>query len=234
MTKQLSIVLTATILPNAIRTEYSDFMLRRAAYLKAIDFYQEYSDVYFLENSAYDLASDVDFFKYKNVHIRKFSPSKFYAKGKGYQEFEMLDSWLNTEKLVPSRWIKISGRYLVSDFDKVFAECLNENKYNLIIEQKLLSGRGALTDVFYVTSEFYKRCFLGIYQFSDDATDIFIEHVVYETLQNSDEFRLFREIPMVTGISGSTGLALDITLKRKLKREIRNFLYRFNNKYRIV
>ncbi len=231
--KYPSIVLTATIIPNAIRTEYTDTSSRRAEYLKAIEFYKKYGRIYFLENSTYDLMSDKDFFKYENVHIRKFPPSKYYIKGKGYQEFEMLDSWLTREIPAPSRWIKISGRYLVSDFDKIFAECLNENNYSLIIEQKKPPSRIAYTDIFYITSEFYRSRFLGAYKDSDDVINVYIEHVIRERLRNPDEYRLFREMPLITGISGSTRGTFSITLKKRLKRVIGNLLYRFNQKYRI-
>ena len=234
MDNDIAIVLTATIIPNSILTEHSDFILRRAEYLKAIDYYKKYANVFFLENSSYDLLSDKEFFKYENVFIRKFPPSSYPVKGKGYQEFEMLDNWLNTEVPAPSRWIKITGRYFVNDFDKIFSECINESHCSLVIEQKLPPSPVARTDIFYVTSAFYRHRFLGVYKYSDDAVNIYIEHVIRERLLQSDDFRLFRELPLITGISGSTGHALNLTLKKRLRRAIGNFLHRFNDRYRIV
>jgi hypothetical protein len=234
MKNDIAIVLTATIIPNTIRTNHSDFMQRRAEYLKAIDYYHKYANIFFLENSSYDLFADKDFFKYKNVFIRKFSPSSCISKGKGYQEFEMLDNWLNNEVSAPSRWIKITGRYFVDDFDKLFTDCFNENNHSLIIEQKRPPSIVALTDIFYVTSIFYKRRFLGLYKHSDDAVNIFIEHVIRKKLLVDDDFRLFRELPLITGISGSTGETLNMTLKKKVRRRIGGLLYRFNNRYRFV
>ena len=234
MNDNIAVVLTATIIPNAILTEHSDFHQRRGEYLKAIELYQKYASVYFLENSAYDLLSDKEFFKYKNVFIRKFSPSKYIAKGKGYQEFEMLDNWLNTETSVPTRWIKITGRYIVSNFDKIFSECIDEKNSSIVIEQKKHPSTTALTDIFYVKSDFYKRRLLGAYVYSDDAVNKYIEHVIRERLQQTDDFRLFREMPLIMGVSGSTGDLLSITLKKKIRRIIGNILYIFNDKYRIV
>ncbi|MBK6799323.1 MAG: hypothetical protein IPG76_21700 [Acidobacteria bacterium] len=40
--------------------------------------------------------------------IRKFPLSASREKGKGYQEFEMLDSWIISEFDIPGRWIKIT------------------------------------------------------------------------------------------------------------------------------
>ena len=53
MDNDIAIVLTATIIPNSILTEHSDFILRRAEYLKAIEYYKKYANVFFLENSSY-------------------------------------------------------------------------------------------------------------------------------------------------------------------------------------
>ena len=233
MDKKLAIVLTATLIPNAILTVHTDFEQRRAAYLKAIDFYHPYAEVYFLENSTYDLASDAAFHQYANVHIRKFPPSKFYAKGKGFQEFEMLDLWLGTEPSAPVRWLKITGRHRVNDFDKVFAECLNEDQYELIIEQERPPHPEVLTNIFYVTTAYYRRRFLGIYRLADDAAGVFIEHIVLQHIQLADKFRLFKHLPLTEGISGSTGEVFGITLKRRLKRLLGKLTYRFNNQYRI-
>lgn len=233
MHNQLAIVLTATIVPNAIRTVHTDIEQRRMAYLNAIAYYHQYAEIYFLENSSYDLSADPEFHKYSNVHIRKSPVSTAYAKGKGYQEFEMLDQWLTTEKKLPARWIKITGRHLVSDFDKVFAECLNENEYELIIEQELPPCPDVLSNVFYTTSEFYKRRFLGIYREADDSVNRYIEHIIHKTIQPADRFRLFRQMPLTEGISGSTGEIFSVTPKRRLKRLLGKITYPFNNKYRI-
>ena len=234
MKNNLAIVLTATIIPNAVKTVYEDFASRRQQYLNAIDFYREYGTVYFLENSSYDLMQDECFFKYDNVHIRKFKPSEFKKKGKGFQEFEMLDNWLNTENSPPLCWIKISGRYLIIDFDKIFTECSNESQYGLLIEQKIPPSTVALTDVFYVTSEFYRRFFIGAYLLSDDSNNIYIEHVIRKKIYGSQECRLFREMPMIKGISGSTGDLINISLRKKLKRAIGKIMYIFSHKYRFI
>ncbi len=203
------------------------------AYLKAIEYYRQYADVYFLENSSYDLSGDREFHKHSNVHIRKYPPSTFFAKGKGYQEFEMLDNWLTTEKHPPLRWIKITGRHLVMDFEKTFAECLTEREFELIIEQEASPCPELLTNIFYVTSAYYRRRFLGIYLLADDAVNVFIEHVVQQHIQPTDKFRLFRNLPITTGISGSTGELFGVTLKRRLKRLLGKMTYPFNHKYRI-
>lgn len=234
MDNRLAIVLTATIVPNAIRTAHADVAQRRAEYLQAIEFYCHFGAVYFLENSSYDLATDAAFHQHANVHIRQFPPSTAYDKGKGYQEFEMLDNWLDTEQSLPEGWIKITGRHLASNFDKIYAECLHEDQYELIIEQKRPPCRVALTDLFYVTSGYYRRQFRDIYRESDDAAHVFIEHIVRNHIQDADKFRLFQEMPLLGGISGTTGKTFGVTLKWRLRRMIGKWLYPLNNKYRFI
>ena len=73
----------------------------------------------------------------------------------------MLDNWLTTEKHPPLRWIKITGRHLVMDFEKTFAECLTEREFELIIEQEASPCPELLTNIFYVTSAYYRRRFLA-------------------------------------------------------------------------
>ena len=145
----------------------------------------------------------------------------------------MLDLWLGTEPSAPARWIKITGRHLVSDFDKVFAECLNEHEYPLIIEQERPPCTKVLTNIFYVTTAYYRRRFTGIYRLADDAAGVFIEHIVRQHIQLADKFRLFQHLPLTKDISGSTGEVFGLTLKRRLKRLLGKLTYRFNKQYRI-
>ncbi|MDD4946143.1 MAG: hypothetical protein PHQ73_04560 [Gallionella sp.] len=226
--------MTATIIPNAIRTAHVDASQRRAEYLAAIELYSQYAEVYFLENSTYDLASDPAFHQHANVHIRKFPPSVAHDKGKGYQEFEMLDNWLNAEQCPPSRWIKVTGRHLARNFDKIFAECLTENQHELIIEQTRAPCRVALTELFYITTEYYQRRFQGIYRECDDDAHIFIEHIVRNHIRASDKFRLFHAMPLMTGVRGTSGEVFGITLQRRLRRLIGKCLYPLNEKYRFL
>ena len=95
-----AIVLTGTIVPNSNFTTYTNPQVRRAEYLAAIHYYSGFAPVYFLENSAYDLASDPEFISSEDVAIRKFPVSKFAERGKGFQEFEMLDAWLNQKSIL--------------------------------------------------------------------------------------------------------------------------------------
>ena len=229
-----SIVLTATIIPNAILTEHSDFMQRRAEYLKAIDFYQRFADVYFLENSSYDLASDAEFSKYKNVHIRKFPISGYPQKGKGFQEFEMLDAWLSAEVSPPSHWIKVTGRYIVQNFSEILQDCSDSKEDELMIERKFFHSKFARTDIFCVRSSFYQSHLLGAYQHCNDASRRYIEHVISSKIKNLEHVRVFGVTPLIVRISGSTGRAYKITPIEKIKYWISRLAFQIYKKHRLI
>ena len=108
----LAIVLTGTIVPSAPFTVHNDPRIRRREYLEAIRFYSEFAPVYFLENSPYPLGDDAEFNQFPNVRLRQRPLSTKPERGKGYQEFEMIDGWLLNEPQPPRRWVKITGRYL--------------------------------------------------------------------------------------------------------------------------
>jgi hypothetical protein len=89
----LPIVLTATIYPRAIMTVHLTASERRLEYLNAVKYYTKFSHVYLLENSGFNFKDDLDFCSCENVTYIQLEPSNEFNKGKGFQEFEMLDNW---------------------------------------------------------------------------------------------------------------------------------------------
>jgi len=93
-----AILLTGTIIPNSIYTEHINQVERLNEYIVAIKFYLDtfkHDDLYFLENSEYDLQNDDkinELLLNKRFRILKFKKSDKYFEGKGYQEFEMIDA----------------------------------------------------------------------------------------------------------------------------------------------
>jgi hypothetical protein len=219
---ELAIVLTATIVPNAAFTAYADPEVRRREYLEAIRFYRQFAPVYFIENSAYRLSDDAEFREAGGLMIRKQPVSTARERGKGYQEFEMLDSWLASEVAPPRRWIKITGRYLYLNFGALLADC-HRSAARMIIDQcpRSSKARGYL---FCVETEFYSERLAGIYRECDDEAGEWIEHALYRRLSGlpTSEVRLFSEEPRLQAISGSTGESISATpLKFAAKRLLR-------------
>jgi hypothetical protein len=206
MQDEIAIVLTGTIVTNSIFTIHVNAEIRKKEYLQAIHFYTQFAPVYFLENSIYPVNLDRDFTSIKNLFIRKMPVSLYYEKGKGYQEFEMVDRWLGEEKDPPLRWFKISGRYIFQNFAAFLDECLNDRKHQLVIDQ-LFHHNFANTAMFCITTAYYFQRLKNIYQTCDDSSGNFIEIIVFKKLAENrdDSIRLFTNVRNITMISGSTG-----------------------------
>lgn len=208
----LHIVLTGTIVPNAILTAMADPARRRQEYLDAIRHYSRFGPVHFLENSSYDVEGDPEFRTDQNVIVHKFPPSTFFQRGKGFQEFEMIDAWVNSGKQVPARWLKISGRYLVRNADEMLADCASVGGPPLVIDLCARS-RIARTFIFSATTAAYRQRIEGAYLECDDESGAWIERVLFRRLQaiTPPASRLFSSEPHVDAVSGSTGGSLRIS-----------------------
>lgn len=233
MPNEIGIVLTATIIPNAIYTVYGDAQRRKAEYLRAINFYKHFAPVYFLENSSYPLLSDPDFAEIENVNLIKFPLSVHFRKGKGYQEFQMIDEWIRTDENLPKRFIKITGRYIIKNFKKIFMEYITEKSNCILIDQNS-KNKVALTQLFCSDSYCYKEKLSGFYLDCDDEKGEFAEKVLYRKLIDSNlDFKIFRNKPNYEYISGSTGSYVkENVVKFAIKNMIRKIMYNiYQNKY---
>lgn len=207
--------------------------MRRNEYLKAIKFYQQFAPVYFLENSVYDFSQDEEFAESKTLHIRKFPPSRVTDKGKGYQEFEMIDSWLQSECEKPKRWIKVTGRYIYMNFDKIINDINNQTQYSMIVDQ-FYKSKFSATGLFYVKSSFYMQHLMGLYQYCDDDKGEWIERVLYRNLLHlkDEKIRCFKEEPLLVATSGTTGKTYpNSNIKRLIKYILRHLNLPFNEKF---
>lgn len=218
----IAIVLTGTVIPNAPSSLHADPEVRRKEYLRALHYYSQFAPVYFLENSSYSLTDDFDFLQMKNVNIVKLPLSSTPEKGKGYQEFEMLDRWIVSAPSPPNRWIKITGRYIYRNIEDLLQAC-SKNHAELIIDQCCRTEM-ARSYLFCVNTEFYLRYFFSVFRLCDDRKGEWIEKVLFRRIREvpQNTFRLFPLEPDLTGISGSTGGSLEVPrLKYKVKKHLR-------------
>ncbi len=222
----IPIVLTGTIIPNSIIVTHSNWKIRRREYLDAITYYKKFSKVYFLENSHYDLSHDDKFSNDENFQCFKFKPSKEFERGKGYQEFQMLDEFVK-HKLNEDCFMKVTGRYIYKNFGDLFSFCLRSKcKYDLIIDAVMRRKR-ACTSLFYVKRSIYLQGLQCSYLEMDDSRGVWAEHIIYKVLQNIDSYIYFPELPILNSISGSTGVKIttdDHTVKVKIRNIQRSLL----------
>lgn len=228
-----AIVLTGTIIPNTdLYTKYINPQQRRQEYLDALSFYSQFGQVYFLENSSYPLEEDVEFKNIPNVVLRKLPISSCPQKGKGFQEFEMLDYWVSWEQDIPQAWLKVTGRYVYLKFQEIHSECLNRQNKKIIINQYLFS-KWSDTGLFFVETDYYRKNILGLYSRCNDNDGLFLEAVLFKKLKslNQKEFQRFSSHLTCVGIAGHTGKKIQNDWLDAINARIRDINYMFDKRY---
>jgi len=216
----IPIVLTGTIIPNAIKTVHCDWKKRRSEYLHSISYYKKFSKVYFLENSHYDLSNDNEFSNDERFQYYQFAVSKGYEKGKGYQEFQMLDEFVK-HRLDEDCFLKVTGRYIYDNFDEIYAFIhRNRHKNDLIIDS-FFQFKKAITSLFFIKKDIYLLRLQDCYLNMDDSKDLWAEHIVYNALKNIRCYTFFPKVFLLSGISGSTGYQYRVN-EKSAKIKIKN------------
>jgi hypothetical protein len=202
------IVLTATIIPNGVTAAASDPEKRLKEYAAALKYYLRFAPVIFLENSGYPLAQHPEFQQTERLQVRRFQPSANPERGKGYQEFEMLDAWMSskTQTQPPAQWLKISGRYQILNIATVLGECERAADVPLVIDQVRRSAM-ARTYFFCARADFYRAEMRGLYQQCDDRTGDWIERILFRKLKSAKDVRSFLTQPRIQATAGGSGAA---------------------------
>jgi hypothetical protein len=225
---EIPIVLTATIIPHQAAAAAANPETRLAEYLKTLAFYRQFAPVILLENSGYPLERHLEFAPTPRLRVRRFPPSANPERGKGYQEFEMLDAWLAAEPDPPSRWLKITGRYQILNIQSLLEECRPDDRAGLIVDQAPRAGM-ARTYAFCAGTDFYRKRLLGLYRQCDDRTGAWIERMLFRELKNcpAKEVRLFATQPRIRAVAGSSGAAFPTGRGQWLVKQILRRLNRF-------
>ena len=230
------VLITGTIVPNvslhgregqtaAKRAEYENVASRRARYLENLRWYASKLElpIYFLENSVYDFESDgeiQDLFGGEQLHLMRLPVSAAADRGKGYQEFEMIDEAVLRLAGTHEAFVKVSGRYLFRNVQHLFPKRLPGIAIDL-----LRRPRVAITSVFACRFDFYRAHLAGAYREADDARGWWIERELYSRLSGaalrSEARPLLVEPKLISDVgwdgSGRAGWAPGA------KRAVRNF-----------
>ena len=206
MNNDVAIVLTGTIIPQTRYVKYTNWQKRREEYLAAIRYYRQFGSVFFVENSDYDLANDADFQQLEDVHYMQIEPDTNREHTIGYQEFHMLDAWVQGVSESPRAFIKVSGRYILDNFAQIYEECCY-TEHDILIN---LQGfqHWAITYVFYSTVKAYRQHILGKYRYCNVYVDI--EEILYQYFR--DHFKanycIFYHLPELSVVSAGQGTLL--------------------------
>lgn len=216
------LVLSATIKPNAIYSVHTDVEARALEYLEAIHFYRANfsGDIFLLENSDYDIMSDTRFAELHNtkvICIVKMPTSGQFDKGKGYQEFKMLNEFVLQYTNNYKSFFKITGRYILKNFPQ-----LQKATCKGIVIDRFSKLRIAITSHFLCDFDFYRTHLMEAYKEANDKEGLYIEKVLYIILKGipSDSISFFAANPRLMGVSGSTGRSLTESSFKNLIRDI--------------
>jgi hypothetical protein len=225
---KMCLLVTGTIVPNSNFVAHQDATQRRNEYLEALKFYREMlkeMPIYFLENSAYDFSNDkefLDFARITQISLLKFPVSDKFKEGKGYQEFQMLDEAVDQLSNSCNAFIKVTGRYKVTNLPQLIAGI--RKGINIDLHKKF---KVAQTNVFACEMKFYQRHIKGLYINANDEGGMFIEKVIYNKLVNDDllgAVNMFAVNPGIEGVSGSYGGSLKRNpVKMKIRQAERKF-----------
>ena len=222
--KERCLIITGTIVPNAILTKHADPKIRRKEYLESLLFYSEHMDdpIYFLENSLYDFSTDSEFqglFCERKIKLVKFPISCEFQLGKGFQEFEMIDQFIKSLSGKYHSFVKISGRYQYLNIKE-----LTDFTCEGIVIDMIRRYKVAITSFFYSTFDFYQEHLMDLYLEVDDSHGQWIERILYKKLRGKNYVRqvqLFPVSPIFRSIYGSSGESID-TQKNVFINHIRN------------
>jgi hypothetical protein len=218
-----ALLITGTVVPNSNFVVHTNQKSRRDEYYTSLVFYKEQfptDDLFFLENSRYDFSNDKEFQQLlsdKKITLLKFPVSDKFNQGKGYQEFEMLDSAIENLSDKYDSFVKITGRYKVPNLKHLINFEANGLVADMHKKHKVVQ-----TNVFYVSKTFYCSYLKNLYLEVDDSKGLYIEKVIYERILSEkliNKISLFSSNPIIVGVSGSYGGTLN---RNKLKMKIRN------------
>lgn len=225
-----AILITGTIVPNSVFVAHTNIEQRRQEYIDGLLFYKSQfpsDDLFFLENSAHDFNIDSDLSLILNnndITLIKFPVSNKSEEGKGYQEFEMLDSVIERYKDTYDYFVKVTGRYKVLNIKNIIKPHDKDLTADSHKKHKVTQ-----TNVFCIKGSFYNTHFKNLYLKSNDTEGIFIEHVIYKYLKENNllpKATLFHKNPIIKGFSGSYGGTLNRNKYKMILRNIERFILR--------
>lgn len=176
-------------------------------------------DIVLAENSGFDPTQSAVMERFIQSGRLKFiaaPPSENPEKGKGFQEFEMLDNVVEQLGDDYESFVKITGRYRVPNVAQLVTSPPSGIRIDRHRKMKV-----AITGFFHCRVDFYQKHLSGIFREADDEKGVFIEHVLYRKLAQlpGDDVQLFHQNPEYRGVSGSHGNSMQ---RHPLKMKVRN------------
>ena len=213
---------------NVPYTVVVDYQQRLQQYIHsieyAIDYYNTICKIVFCENTNcnFDFSQLAKKAELKGKEFEYLTFEGDYIQiqklGKGYGEGEIIKHALLHSQLINSEksFYKLTGRLVVKNIDKITKTTSSGNAF--IYKPKEISDRHVnyFETYFYkVEIALYRQYLLDAYLNCDDNSQKYLEHVFYEKLHDLT-LRSFNNLPIISGIEGTSGKRYDSDFKKSL------------------
>lgn len=213
-------------------TQLTETKQRLKQYLESLEYaienYTSITHIIFCDSTNYpfDYSSIVEQARQKDktLEIHSFSgdKEKVRKQGKGYGEGEIMDYLLKHSAALKNCncFYKLTGRVIVKNFDAVHHSSADSHFlcYHTINEDR----KSLVSTVFYrISKDMYLHRLRDAYSEVNDEQGHYLEMVYFQKLKDTD-LRSFKTFPIISGISGSTGMRYDVSPNRLLVERFLN------------
>lgn len=225
---------------NVPSTSIVDINKRLLQYVNSIDYaithYKSISKLVFCENT--DFIHDYTSLKEKalkngkELEIISFRGDyhNIQLKGKGFGEGEIIEYALTKSEILRhcDSFYKLTGRLIVKNMDKIVTTNSSANCFIYHPKSIYLIPKDHIETFFYkVDKELYIKYLINAYKEVDESQLRYLEHVFYERLSKLG-LRSFKTIPLISGLSGTSGNSYESEPKYRLLEYI-NYLIGVHN-----
>lgn len=197
------------------------------------------SNIIFIENSSYDLnffQEELKKFPEKKIEILSSNLNNTFDKslGKGYGEHLCFREVIKKSKLFKENdyFFKISGRYYVENFNKLFDE-FRKKQSDIFVFLKN-NFKYADSHLFGGSNKFFSRYVIEFSSKINDSKNLFMEHClaksVLQAINDDLKFNNIETFPNIFGIIGTNNKKIKINIFKRIKLY---FFYKFKNYFYI-
>lgn len=211
--------LTSTVKPSVI-PYWGSVEVRKKEYINAIKFYLENTSyrILIVDNSGYDF--NVDFPNEGRLEALSFVETSKNTKGKGYGEILLMEYGFKHSKFIreANQIVKITGRHIIKNIDKLLAFCNQENAVYVDSTLKIDFARSyffVAPKSFYIANLFLKK------ELMNDGDGVYLEHILAQSIKEwMNHGNVYHEFLIPIHIEGRPGISSVAYQAPNIKRKI--------------
>ncbi|TNF69117.1 MAG: hypothetical protein EP298_05215 [Gammaproteobacteria bacterium] len=232
-----TLLMTATINPSSDFLTITDRDQRRKQYYESLFYWichSNFDQIVFCENSAasinqsfwHELAElyhkKLEFLIYQQMNDSNNA-------SKGYLECKLIDYALRNSDILQNKtqkFYKVTGRVRLKNVNHLLK--IHQNDENVFIRSGISNRDSFDTRFFKMSCHMYQSKIMQHINKINDKGGYYMEHLFYDVFNNklSGESKTkynkvtFKELPIIIGFSGSTGLSYDLSIYKRIIKSI--------------